>query len=68
VWLAGGGVKPGVTVGGTDEIGYNPAADPVNVHDLLANVPHPVGIELARLSYKFQAREFRLTDVEGVVM
>ena len=68
MWLAGGGVKPGATVGENDVIGYNPAADPVNVHDRRANVPHLVGIDLARLNYKFQAREFRLTDVDGVVM
>jgi hypothetical protein len=68
VWLAGGGVKPGVTVGETDEIGYNPAADPVSVHDLHATVLHLMGIDHTRLTYKFQGREFRLTDVEGVVV
>jgi arylsulfatase A-like enzyme len=68
VWLAGGGVKPGLTVGETDEIGYNPVADPVSVHDLHATVLHLMGIDHTKLTYKFQGREFRLTDVEGVVV
>jgi hypothetical protein len=68
VWLAGGGVKPGVTVGETDEIGDNPVADPVSVHDLRATALHLMGIDHTRLNYKFQEREFRLTDVEGVAV
>ena len=68
MWLAGGGVKPGVTVGETDEIGYNPVTDPVSVHDLHATVLHLMGIDHTKLTYKFQGREFRLTDVEGVVV
>jgi Protein of unknown function (DUF1501) len=68
VWLAGGGVKPGVTVGETDEIGYKPVVDPVSVHDLHATVLHLMGIDHTKLTYKFQGREFRLTDVEGVVV
>src|SRR5262245_32704750 len=68
VWLAGGGVKPGVTVGETDAIGYNPVVDPVSVHDLHATILHLMGIDHTRLTYKFQGREFRLTDVEGVVV
>ena len=52
MWLAVGGVKPGVTVGETDEIGYNPVADPVNVQDLRANVLHLAGIDHTRLNYK----------------
>ena len=60
MWLAGGGVKPRVTVGETDEIGYNPVADPVNVQDLRANVLHLAGIDHTRLNYKFQAREWSL--------
>jgi len=51
LWLAGGGVKPGVTVGETDEIGYNPTADPVSVHDLHATVLHLMGIDHTRLTY-----------------
>jgi len=68
VWLAGGGVKPGVTVGETDKIGYNPVVGPVSVHDLHATIVHLMGIDHTRLTYKFQGREFRLTDVEGVVV
>jgi len=68
VWLAGGGVKPGVTVGETDEIGYNPVVDPVSVHDLHATILHLMGIDHTKLTYKFQGREFRLTDVEGIVV
>jgi hypothetical protein len=65
MWLAGGGIRPGVTIGQTDEIGYNVAEDPVSVHDLHANILHLMGIDHTRLTYKFQGREFRLTDVEG---
>jgi Protein of unknown function (DUF1501) len=68
VWLAGGGIKPGVTVGETDELGYNPIADPVDVHDLHATVLHLMGIDHTKLTYKFQGREFRLTDVHGNVV
>jgi hypothetical protein len=65
MWLAGGGIKPGVTVGKTDEIGYNVAEEPVSVYDLHATVLHLMGIDHTRLTYKFQGREFRLTDVHG---
>jgi hypothetical protein len=65
MWLAGGGIRPGVTIGQTDEIGYNVAEDPVSVHDLHANILHLMGIDHTRLTYRFQGREFRLTDVHG---
>jgi hypothetical protein len=65
MWMAGGGIKPGVTVGATDEIGYNVAENPVSVHDLHATILHLLGIDHTKLTYKFQGREFRLTDVEG---
>jgi hypothetical protein len=65
MWVAGGGIKPGVTVGKTDEIGYNVAEEPVSVHDLHATVLHLMGIDHTRLTYRFQGREFRLTDVHG---
>ena len=68
MWMAGGGVKPGVTVGMTDDIGYNIAEDPVSVHDLQATMLHLMGIEHTRLTYRFQGRDFRLTDVEGEVV
>ncbi|MCI0666216.1 MAG: DUF1501 domain-containing protein, partial [Acidobacteria bacterium] len=68
VWLAGGGIKPGVTVGATDEFGYNPVVDPVDVHDLQATILHLMGLDHTKLTYKFQGREFRLTDVHGNVV
>ncbi|HEY6555446.1 MAG TPA: DUF1501 domain-containing protein [Vicinamibacteria bacterium] len=68
VWMAGGGVKPGVTYGSTDELGYNPVEDPVSVHDLHATVLHCLGLDHTKLTFKFQGRDFRLTDVHGTVM
>ena len=68
MWLAGGGVKGGVTVGETDELGYNPVVDPVEVHDLHATVLHLMGIDHTKLTFKFQGREYRLTDVHGNVV
>jgi uncharacterized protein (DUF1501 family) len=65
MWLAGGGIKSGVTIGSTDDIGYNVAADPVSVHDLHATLLHLMGLDHTRLTYRFQGREFRLTDVHG---
>jgi hypothetical protein len=68
VWMAGGGIKPGVTVGSTDELGYNPVEDPVDVHDLHATVLHCLGLDHTKLTFKFQGRDFRLTDVAGNVI
>ena len=68
MWLAGGGIKPGVTVGETDELGYNVAEEPVEVHDLHATILHLMGLDHTKLTYKFQGREFRLTDVHGNVV
>jgi len=68
VWLAGGGVKPGITLGQTDELGYNIVEDPVSIHDLQATILHLMGIDHTRLTYKFQGRDFRLTDVDGQVV
>jgi hypothetical protein len=68
VWLAGGGIKPGITHGSTDELGYNVATDPVHVHDLHATILHLMGLDHTRLTYKFQGRQFRLTDVHGNVV
>jgi uncharacterized protein (DUF1501 family) len=68
MWLAGGGIKPGVTVGKTDDVGYNPVEDAVSVHDLHATLLHLMGIDHTRLTYRFQGREFRLTDVEGEIV
>jgi len=68
MWMAGGGIKPGVTVGSTDELGYNVAEDPVHVHDLHATALHLMGIDHLKLTTKFQGREYRLTDVHGNVV
>ena len=67
-WMAGGGIKPGMTLGETDEIGYNVAKDPVHVHDLNATILHLMGLDHTRLTYKFQGRNFRLTDVHGEIV
>lgn len=68
VWLTGGGIKPGVTYGETDDYGYNITSNPVHVHDLQATILHCLGIDHTRLTYKFQGRHFRLTDVGGSVV
>src|SRR5204863_2475641 len=68
MWLAGGGVKPGITFGETDDYSYNIVKDPVHVHDLHATILHTLGIDHTRLTYKFQGRAFRLTDVQGNVV
>ena len=68
MWLAGGGVKPGVTFGETDDYCYNVVKDPVHVHDLHATILHTLGIDHTRLTYKFQGRAYRLTDVAGNVV
>ncbi len=68
VWLAGGGVKGGTSHGRTDEFGFNVAANPVHVHDLNATVLHLLGLDHERLTFKYQGREFRLTDVHGKVV
>ena len=68
MWLAGGGVKRGYTLGATDEIGYYTVADQVHVHDLQATILHLLGIDHKRLTFKFQGRHFRLTDVHGDIV
>jgi hypothetical protein len=68
MWLAGGGIRPGTSFGATDDLGFNVARDPVHVHDLNATVLHLLGLDHERLTYKYQGREFRLTDVHGQVM
>ncbi len=65
MWMAGAGIKPGVTVGETDDFSYNIHADPVHVHDLHATVLHLLGIDHKKLTFKYQGRHFRLTDVHG---
>ena len=68
IWMAGGGIKPGITLGRTDDLGYNVVEDPVDVHDLHATILHLMGLDHTKLTYKFQGREFRLTDVSGEVV
>ena len=68
VWMAGGGVKRGFTLGATDELGFRIAEDPVHVHDLQATILHLLGLDHKKLTYHYQGRDFRLTDVEGEVV
>jgi hypothetical protein len=68
LWMAGGGIKPGVTVGGTDDLGFSPAGDKIEIHDLHATMLHLLGLEHTKLTFKFQGRDFRLTDVSGNVV
>jgi hypothetical protein len=65
VWMAGGGIKPGVTYGETDDFSYNVTKDPIDVHDLHATILNRLGVDHTKLTYKFQGRHFRLTDVHG---
>jgi hypothetical protein len=68
MWLAGGGVKAGASVGATDEFGFAPTEDRVHVHDLQATILYLLGLDHKRLTYRFQGRDFRLTDVYGEVV
>jgi uncharacterized protein (DUF1501 family) len=67
-WLAGGGIRPGQTIGATDEFGFFPVEDRVHVHDLQATILGQLGLDHERLTYRFQGRDFRLTDVAGKVV
>jgi hypothetical protein len=68
MWLAGGGVKGGLTFGETDDFAFNVVKDPVHVHDLHATILHLLGFDHTRLTHRFQGRDFRLTDVAGKVV
>jgi Protein of unknown function (DUF1501) len=68
MWLAGGGIKPGLTLGATDELGFNVVEYPVHVHDLQATILHCLGLDHERLTYSYLGRQFRLTDVHGQVL
>jgi hypothetical protein len=68
MWLAGGGIKPGLNLGASDELGFAPVEDRVHVHDLQATVLHLLGLEHTKLTFRFQGRDFRLTDVHGEVV
>ena len=67
MWMAGGGIKPGLSLGATDELGYRVTEDEMSVHDLHATVLHQLGLDHTKLVYKYQGRNFRLTDVYGEV-
>jgi arylsulfatase A-like enzyme len=66
--MAGGGIKPGITYGATDDYCYNITENPVHVHDLQATILHCLGIDHTKLTFQFQGRHFRLTDVHGRVV
>jgi hypothetical protein len=68
MWMAGGGIKPGLIHGATDDLGYNIVTDPVHVHDIQATLLHCLGFDHERLTYRAQGRDFRLTDVHGNVV
>ena len=68
IWLAGGGIQGGISHGATDDFGYSAVEDVVEVHDLHATMLHLLGIDHKRLTYRFQGRDFRLTDVTGNVI
>jgi hypothetical protein len=68
IWMAGGGIKPGISYGVTDDYCYNIVENPVHIHDLNATILHCLGIDHERLTYRFQGRDFRLTDVHGTLI
>jgi hypothetical protein len=68
MWLSGGGIRPGVSVGATDDLGFAPVEDRVHVHDLQATILHLLGLDHTKLTFRFQGRDFRLTDVHGEVV
>jgi len=68
LWMAGGGIKPGITYGETDELGYYAVKDVVEVHDLHATMLHLLGIDHERMTFRYQGRDFRLTDVSGTLV
>jgi hypothetical protein len=68
MWLAGGGIRPGITLGESDDLGFNAVKDRVHVHDLHATILHLLGFDHTKLTYRFQGRDFRLTDVHGEIV
>jgi hypothetical protein len=68
MWMAGGGVKGGSVLGATDDFAWNIVNDPVHIHDMQATIMHLCGINHEALTYRYQGRQFRLTDVHGHVM
>jgi len=68
IFMAGGGLKKGTIVGGTDELGFSPTGQPMHVHDIQATLLHLLGIDHKKLTFRYQGRDFRLTDVAGEVI
>jgi uncharacterized protein (DUF1501 family) len=68
MWMAGGGIKPGISLGQTDDFGFNVIEERVHVHDLHATLLHLLGFDHTKLTYRFQGRDFRLTDVSGKII
>lgn len=68
MWVAGGGFKPGISYGETDDYCYNIVKDPVHIHDLNATALRALGIDHTRLTFRFQGRDYRLTDIHGNVI
>ncbi|MDX2037879.1 MAG: DUF1501 domain-containing protein [Isosphaeraceae bacterium] len=68
MWMAGGGIKPGLSFGATDEFGFSPTEHRVHIHDIQATILHLLGLDHKRLTFRFQGRDFRLTDIEGEVV
>jgi arylsulfatase A-like enzyme len=68
MWFAGGGMRRGLTYGGTDELGFNVVENPVHVHDVQATILHQLGLDHERLTFTYQGRQYRLTDVHGRVV
>ena len=68
IWMAGGGIKPGISYGESDEFAFNAVVNPVDVHDFQATVLNQLGIDHERLTFRFQGRQYRLTDVHGKVV
>ena len=68
IWMAGGGIKPGITYGSTDDVGMQVTENPVLLHDLHATILHQMGFDHKRLTYRYSGRDFRLTDVHGNVV
>ncbi|MBM3739900.1 MAG: DUF1501 domain-containing protein [Acidobacteria bacterium] len=68
LWMAGGGIRPGITVGGTDDLGFSPAEEKIEIHDVHATLLYMLGLDHEKLTFRFQGRDFRLTDVRGRVL
>jgi uncharacterized protein (DUF1501 family) len=68
MWLAGGGIKPGLTYGATDELGFHVVENPVHIHDLQATILHCLGFDHEKLTYRYNGRDFRLTDNYGKIV